>query len=91
MAPAEILLVAAFDAKNLAYVVPGHPKMVFPGEDAARRAGCIVMPQRPRTGDVQGLSSTELTMQALATLRGRGRSWCPGSLGPFAGPRAPAR
>ena len=62
MAPAETLLVAAFDSKKLRYVVPGHPDMDFPGEDAARRAGCIVMPQGPRAGDVGGLSSTELSM-----------------------------
>ena len=64
MAPAENLLVAAFDPKKLAYVVPGHPDMIFPGEDAARRAGCIVMPQGPQAGDVRCLSSTELTLQA---------------------------
>ena len=62
MAPAETLLVAAFDPEKLHYVVPGHPDMDFPGADAARRAGCIVMPQGPRAGDVGGLSSTELSM-----------------------------
>ncbi len=50
---------AAFDPKKLIYVVLGHPDISFPGEDAARRAGCIVMPQGPRVGDVRGLSSTE--------------------------------
>lgn len=64
MAPGETLLVAAFDPKKLAYVVLGHPDMVFAGEDAARRAGCIVMPQGAQAGDVRGLSSTERSVLA---------------------------
>ena len=66
MEPIETLLVAAFDPKRLSYVVIGRPNMSFPGEDAARRAGCIVMPQAPRVGDVRGLSSTEIVISRTA-------------------------
>lgn len=66
MEPIETLLVAAFDPKSLSYVVIGRPNMSFPGEDAARRAGCIVMAQAPRAGHVRGLSSTEVIVQRVA-------------------------
>ena len=66
MQPIETVLIAAFDPRRLGYVVLGHPEMLFPGEQAARRAGCIVMPQAPRAGDVRGLSSTERTVLTLA-------------------------
>lgn len=66
MAPTEALLVAAFDPKSLLFVVIGHPEMRFSGEHAARRAGCIVMPQTPRTGVIRGLSSTEVIVSHTA-------------------------
>lgn len=100
MAPAKTQLVAAFDPKKLGYVVPGHPDMIFPGEDAARRAGCIVMPQGPRAGDVQGLSSTELTMLVQAARGPLVISGIPGTVrqaappkpsGPAPKPTSPAR
>lgn len=66
MQPIETVLIAAFDPQRLGYVVLGHPEILFPGEQAARRAGCIVMPEAPRAGDVRGLSSTERTVLTVA-------------------------
>lgn len=59
MAPTETLPVTAFDAKNADFMVLGHPELRFAGETEARHAGCIVMPQAPRVGEIQGASGTE--------------------------------
>lgn len=62
MEPIESLLVAAFDPENANFVVLGHPNLRFAGEYEARHAGCIVMPQAPRAGEIRGASSTEDTL-----------------------------
>lgn len=62
MAPTETLYVAAFDPKHADFAVLGHPNLRYPGEFEARRAGCIVMPQALRAGEIPGASRTEGTL-----------------------------
>ena len=89
MEPTEALLVATFDPKNADFVVLGHPDLRFAGEFQARHAGCIVMPQAPRAGEIRCASSSEDTLPRAS--RPRVISTVPGTVQWPAKPEPDAR